>query len=42
MKVICDVYENDSNAYVINYEEMFDIILNNIQEVFKVNVSCKF
>lgn len=36
---MCNVYENNPNTYIINYEEMFDIILLKIHEGFKVDVS---
>jgi len=36
---MCDVYENNPNTYIISYEEMFDIILHKIHEVFTVDVS---
>jgi len=38
MKVMCDVYENNPNTYIISYEEMFDIILHKLQEGFTVDV----
>lgn len=38
MKVMCDVYQNNPNTYIISYEEMFDIILHKLQEGFKVDV----
>ncbi|XP_060874698.1 serine-protein kinase ATM isoform X2 [Metopolophium dirhodum] len=37
IKVMCDVYENNPNTYIISYEEMFDIILYKIHEVFTVD-----
>lgn len=39
---MCDAYENDENAYIINYEEMFAILLHNIHEVFTVDVIIYF
>lgn len=39
IKVLCDVYEHNSNIYVINYEEMFNITLNNIHEGLLIDVS---
>lgn len=36
---MCDVYENNPNTYIINYEEMFHIILLKIHEGFSVDVS---
>lgn len=39
---MCDAYENDPNAYIISYEEMFDVLLRNIHEIFTVDVSIYF
>lgn len=36
---MCDAYENNPNPYIINYEEMFHIILNKIHEGFTIDVS---
>jgi len=36
---MCDAYENNPNTYIINYEEMFHIILNKIHEGFSIDVS---
>jgi len=36
---MCDAYESNPNTYIINYEEMFDIILHKIHEGFTVDVS---
>lgn len=36
---MCDAYEYDTNAYIISYEEMFEILLNNIHEGFIIDVS---
>lgn len=36
---MCDAYENNPNPYIINYEEMFHIILNKIHEEFTIDVS---
>lgn len=37
---MCDVYENNPNnsPYLINYEDMFNIILQNIHEEFMINI----
>ncbi|KAE9539511.1 hypothetical protein AGLY_004763 [Aphis glycines] len=37
IKVMCDAYENNPNPYIINYEEMFHIILNKIHEGFTID-----
>lgn len=39
---MCDAYEKHPNIYVIDYGEMFDIILRKIHEGFIVNVSFCF
>lgn len=39
---MCDAYENNPNLYTINYEEMFDIILQNVHKGFIVDVNILF
>ncbi|XP_026809071.1 serine-protein kinase ATM isoform X1 [Rhopalosiphum maidis] len=37
IKVMCDSYENNPNTYILNYEEMFDIILHKIHDGFTID-----
>lgn len=39
---MCDAYEINRNPYTINYEEMFNIILQNIHKGFIVDVNVLF
>lgn len=36
---MCINYEKNPNTYIINYEDMFNIILQNLHEGFIVDVS---
>lgn len=40
--VMCNNYEENQNTYIINYEDMFNIIIQNLHKGFIVEVSFYF